>query len=148
MRLQQTLAPRAEAGAGRTQVRWYPTHEYQRDPPSTLLAPTLPLDGEEKKRNGKLTGLPLLTAAVISTRPLRGAAPNETFTFTLNRKRGRVPCSKMLGPGLGRPPLSPFILFLSLQPSSLFFAPSCPCASFLLPRFHLLPFHFGGGGCH
>src|SRR5262249_50583644 len=96
MRLQQTLAPRAEAGAGRTQVRWYPTHEYQRDPPSTLLAPTLPLDGEEKKRNGKLTGLPLLTAAVISTLRLSRAWKRSEARADAGRRR--LHCSVSLRP--------------------------------------------------
>jgi hypothetical protein len=57
MRLQETLAPRAKAGAGRTQVRWSPIHAYQRDRPSTLLAPTLLLDGEENDRSEKLRPL-------------------------------------------------------------------------------------------
>src|SRR5207244_9304239 len=59
-RLQQTLVPRPEAGARRTQVRWYPTHGYQRDQPSRLLAPALLLRGGENEQNLKPTILPLL----------------------------------------------------------------------------------------
>src|SRR6266571_7161756 len=60
MRLEQTLVPRAEAGAGRTQVRWYPTHGYQRDQPSRLLAPALPLHGGEADETLNPPALPLL----------------------------------------------------------------------------------------
>src|SRR6266571_522468 len=70
MRLEQTLVPRAEAGAGRTQVRWYPTHGYQREQPSRLLAPALPLHGGEADETLDPPVLPLLTAEVISTRPI------------------------------------------------------------------------------
>lgn len=40
-RLQEILGPRVEAGAGRTQVRWYSTHGYQQERPASLLAPAL-----------------------------------------------------------------------------------------------------------
>src|SRR6059036_2774800 len=60
MRLEQTLVPRAEAGAGRTQVRWYPTHGSQRAQPSRLLAPALPLHGGEADETLNPPALPLL----------------------------------------------------------------------------------------
>src|SRR5438093_7895882 len=60
MRLEQTLVPRAEAGAGRTQGRWYPTHGSQRAQPSRLLAPALPLHGGEADETLNPPALPLL----------------------------------------------------------------------------------------
>jgi hypothetical protein len=65
-RLEEILVPRPEAGAGRTQVRWEPTHGSQRDPPSPLLAPALLVPGEESDRNLTPPAPPLLTAAGIS----------------------------------------------------------------------------------
>ena len=75
MRLQETLVPRCEAGAGRTQARWYPIHGYQRDQPSLLLAPALLLRGGEGGEFLNPTILPYLTAEVISTAKLRWSRP-------------------------------------------------------------------------
>src|SRR6266571_4354839 len=88
MRLEQTLVPRAEAGAGRTQVRWYPTHGYQREQPSRLLAPALPLGGEEGERDLTPPALPLLTAEVISTPPLTCRCPNEIVHIQSEPQKG------------------------------------------------------------
>src|SRR6266704_2432092 len=79
MRLEQTLVPRAEAGAGRTQGRWYPTHGSQRAQPSRLLAPALPLHGGEADETLDPPVLPLLTAEVISTLAVTASCPNAPF---------------------------------------------------------------------
>ena len=73
-RLQQTRVPRGAAGAGRTPVRWYPIHGYQREPPSVLLAPALLLCGGEVDRNVNSLHCHPLTAEVISTPRLSGAS--------------------------------------------------------------------------
>src|SRR2546427_4564351 len=87
MRLEQTLVPRAEAGAGRTQVRWYPTHGYQRDQPSRLLAPALPLHGGEADETLNPPALPLLDSGshinARGQRPKRATGASVRYTAKL-----------------------------------------------------------------
>src|SRR5438128_2382240 len=89
MRLEQTLVPRAEAGAGRTQVRWYPTHGYQRDQPSRLLAPALPLHGGEADETLNPPALPLLDSGSHINAPGHRLPPKRNLSGLFKTASGR-----------------------------------------------------------
>ena len=69
LQLRLEKLPQVIQAIRRMQERWYPTHGYQRDQPSLLLAPALPMGGGEGDETLNLTALPPLdSGSHINTR--------------------------------------------------------------------------------
>jgi hypothetical protein len=100
--------PRAEAGAGRTQVRRYPIHGYQRDLPSTLLAPTLPLRGGEFERTVTTDSAPLDSGSHINAKRT-ASCPNVAFHVHSKPQRGSAAVPGRAGGCPTGPPTDPYV---------------------------------------